>query len=190
MTRKLIPTQRFDRPYGMPSRRLVSYSLDALAFSILYLVLGAFGGHLAWLLVIIPFWIAMRLRWFVRDLKGLGLWSGQSVATGRAGDLERQVRRMEFSRLRLLMAVAGCAILGDIIWRLQPPGPAGYPGKILGILAGAEYLWKLAYPIGSGMVEGACRHLVKDRMEQSGMRWKIAGAQAVLSLRAIYLNDD
>lgn len=46
------------------------------------------------------------------------------------------------------------------------------------------------YPIGSGVVEGACRHLVKDRMEQTGMRWRIAGAQAVLSLRAIYVNDD
>jgi len=40
-------------------------------------------------------------------------------------------------------------------------------------------------PIGSGAVEGACRHLVKDRMERSGMRWTIAGAQALLFLRAI-----
>ena len=46
------------------------------------------------------------------------------------------------------------------------------------------------YPIGSGVVEGACRHLVKDRMEQAGMRWRIAGAQAILSLRALYVNDD
>jgi len=46
------------------------------------------------------------------------------------------------------------------------------------------------YPIGSGVVEGACRHLVKDRMEQAGMRWRIAGAQAILSLRSIYVNDD
>ncbi len=46
------------------------------------------------------------------------------------------------------------------------------------------------YPIGSGVVEGACRHLVKDRMEQAGMRWRIARAQAILSLRSIYLNDD
>jgi hypothetical protein len=52
-----------------------------------------------------------------------------------------------------------------------------------------EYL-AAGYPIGSGVVEGACRHLVKDRMEQAGMRWRIAGAQAVLSLRAIYVNDD
>jgi len=52
-----------------------------------------------------------------------------------------------------------------------------------------EYL-AAGYPIGSGVAEGACRHLVKDRMEQTGMRWRITGAQAVLSLRAIYLNDD
>ena len=52
-----------------------------------------------------------------------------------------------------------------------------------------EYL-AAGYPIGSGVVEGACRHLVKDRMEQAGMRWRIAGAQAILSLRAIYLNDE
>jgi hypothetical protein len=52
-----------------------------------------------------------------------------------------------------------------------------------------EYL-AAGYPIGSGVVEGACRHLVKDRMEQTGMRWRIAGAQAVLSLRAIYVNTD
>ena len=52
-----------------------------------------------------------------------------------------------------------------------------------------EYL-AAGYPIGSGVVEGACRHLVKDRMEQSGMRWRIAGAQAILSLRALYVNED
>jgi hypothetical protein len=52
-----------------------------------------------------------------------------------------------------------------------------------------EYL-AAGYPIGSGVVEGACRHLVKDRMEQSGMRWRIAGAQAILTLRAIYVNED
>jgi hypothetical protein len=46
------------------------------------------------------------------------------------------------------------------------------------------------YPIGSGVVEGACRHVVKDRMEQSGMRWEAEGAQAVLNLRAIHINGD
>jgi hypothetical protein len=46
------------------------------------------------------------------------------------------------------------------------------------------------WPIGTGVVEGACRHLVKDRMEQAGMRWTVAGAQAVLDLRAVRLNGD
>ena len=44
-------------------------------------------------------------------------------------------------------------------------------------------------PIGSGVAEGACRHLVKDRMEQSGMRWTVEGAQAMLHVRAVYLNS-
>ena len=51
-----------------------------------------------------------------------------------------------------------------------------------------EYL-AAGYPIGSGVAEGACRHLVKDRMEGTGMRWTVAGAQAMLSLRAIHLNN-
>lgn len=52
-----------------------------------------------------------------------------------------------------------------------------------------EYLMQ-GYPIGSGVVEGACRHLVKDRMERTGMRWCIDGAQCIQDLRAVYLNDD
>ena len=52
-----------------------------------------------------------------------------------------------------------------------------------------EYL-AAGYPIGSGVVEGACRHLVKDRMERTGMRWLPTGAQAMLDLRATYLNGE
>ena len=46
------------------------------------------------------------------------------------------------------------------------------------------------WPIGTGVVEGACGHLVKDRMEQSGMRWTRSGAQSVLDLRSVRINDD
>jgi hypothetical protein len=52
-----------------------------------------------------------------------------------------------------------------------------------------EYLAE-GYPIGSGVIEGACRHLVKDRLEQAGMRWHPDGAQAMLDLRAVYLNGE
>ncbi len=52
-----------------------------------------------------------------------------------------------------------------------------------------EYREK-GYPIGSGNVESACKYLVKDRMEKTGMRWKMSGAQAILSLRSIHLNGN
>jgi hypothetical protein len=51
----------------------------------------------------------------------------------------------------------------------------------------ARYL-AAGYPIASGVIEGACRHLVGDRMERSGMRWTMPGAQAMLSLRSIAIS--
>jgi len=51
------------------------------------------------------------------------------------------------------------------------------------------YLAK-GYPVASGVIEGACRHYVKDRMERSGMRWSKVGAQAMLDVRSEYLNGD
>lgn len=53
-----------------------------------------------------------------------------------------------------------------------------------------DYYLDCGYPIGSGVVEGACRHLVKDRMEGTGMRWRTKGAQSILDLRSVFLNDD
>jgi hypothetical protein len=49
-----------------------------------------------------------------------------------------------------------------------------------------EYLAN-GYPIASGVIEGACRHLVKDRMERAGMHWTLQGAQAMLDLRSVYI---
>jgi hypothetical protein len=46
------------------------------------------------------------------------------------------------------------------------------------------------WPIASGPVEGACKNLIKDRMERSGMRWTEPMAEAVVKLRAIYLSGD
>ena len=50
-----------------------------------------------------------------------------------------------------------------------------------------EYLAK-GYPIASGVIEGACRHLVKDRMERAGMHWTLVGAQAMLNVRSVHLS--
>jgi hypothetical protein len=51
-----------------------------------------------------------------------------------------------------------------------------------------EYL-AAGYPIGSGVAEGTCRHLVKDRMERTGMRWQVPTAQAMLDLRAVHVSS-
>lgn len=46
------------------------------------------------------------------------------------------------------------------------------------------------YPIGSGVIEGACRNLINDRLELTGMRWTVLGAESVIRLRAVYINKD
>ncbi len=45
-------------------------------------------------------------------------------------------------------------------------------------------------PITTGVIEGACRHLVKDRMALTGARWGLEGGESVLRLRALLLNGD
>ena len=52
-----------------------------------------------------------------------------------------------------------------------------------------EYL-KAGYPIASGVIEGACRHVIKDRMEHGGMRWTLAGAQAMLDVRSVCASSE
>jgi hypothetical protein len=46
------------------------------------------------------------------------------------------------------------------------------------------------WPIATGVIEGACRHLVKDRMDITGARWGLQGAEAILKLRALRANAD
>ncbi len=53
----------------------------------------------------------------------------------------------------------------------------------------AEYL-RAGLPIASGVIEGACRHVIKDRMEQGGMRWTLAGAEAMLNVRAVCASSE
>lgn len=46
------------------------------------------------------------------------------------------------------------------------------------------------FPIATGIIEGACRHLIKDRMDITGARWSLAGAEAVLRLRSLRSSGD
>ena len=49
---------------------------------------------------------------------------------------------------------------------------------------------KEGWPIASGVIEGACRHLINDRMDVTGARWSLGGAEAVLKLRSVNSSGD
>ncbi len=52
-----------------------------------------------------------------------------------------------------------------------------------------EYL-REGLPIATGVIEGACRHLISDRLDITGARWSVQGAEAVLRLRAVRSSGD
>ena len=63
------------------------------------------------------------------------------------------------------------------------------------LIAKSKYLdyagaLRKGWPIATGVIEGACRHLVADRLDVTGARWGLEGAEAVLKLRSIRSNDD
>ena len=63
------------------------------------------------------------------------------------------------------------------------------------LLAKREYLdypqaLQEGWPIATGVIEGACRHLVKDRLDLTGSRWGLEGAESILKLRALRSNGD
>lgn len=46
------------------------------------------------------------------------------------------------------------------------------------------------YPIATGVIEGVCRYLIKDRMDRTGARWSLKGAEAILKLRSLVSSGD
>lgn len=73
--------------------------------------------------------------------------------------------------------------------RTQLEKSAAYFERNLPYMDYPTYLAK-GWPIASGVIEGACRHFVKDRCELSGMRWTQIGAENLLRMRAIAENSD
>jgi hypothetical protein len=78
---------------------------------------------------------------------------------------------------------------------LDPPARAGVDACAAYLTNKAPYLdyptaLASGWPIATGVIEGACRHLVKDRMDITGARWGRDGAEAILKLRAIHSNGD
>ncbi|MGH7261825.1 MAG: ISKra4 family transposase [Nitrospiraceae bacterium] len=66
---------------------------------------------------------------------------------------------------------------------------ADYLLKYRAYLRYDQYL-EAGLPIATGVIEGACRYLVKDRMELTGARWRLRGAEAVLRLRSLRASGD
>lgn len=78
---------------------------------------------------------------------------------------------------------------------LSTPQRAGADACADYLVAKAEYLdyptaLRNGWPIATGVIEGACRHLVKDRLDLTGARWGLPGAEAILKLRALHSNGD
>ncbi len=73
--------------------------------------------------------------------------------------------------------------------RLAVDDCADYLLKYRGHLRYHEYL-AAGLPISTGVIEGACRHLVKDRMDITGACWGLEGAEAILKLRSLRSSGD
>jgi hypothetical protein len=72
---------------------------------------------------------------------------------------------------------------------------AGVEAAIRYLASNAELLrydraLQAGWPIATGVIEGACRHLIGDRLEITGARWGLQGAEAILKLRAVISNGD
>lgn len=107
--------------------------------------------------------------WVTEHLEGILKGQSSTVAAG--------IRRSATHRKLSLDARKGADKCAD------------YLLKYKAFLRYDEYL-KAGMPIATGVIEGACRYLVKDRMDITGARWSAAGAEAVLQVRALLASGD
>jgi len=125
------------------------------------------------------------------------LWA---VANALLGETNEQ--RFEWMKTRTLQLLSGQTkqLIAEfrslathpkmrVTKRAQLFKTANYFERNLSVMDYPTYLSK-GFPIASGVIEGACRHFVKDRCELSGMRWLQVGAENLLRLRAVAENND
>lgn len=106
-------------------------------------------------------------KWVTKYLK--------MILSGRASDVAGAIRRSATTRA--------------IEKRTNVDKAAGYFTSKKALMHYDAYL-RDGLPIASGVIEGACRHLVKDRMDITGARWGLDGAEAVLQLRSMRASGD
>jgi len=125
------------------------------------------------------------------------LWKAANALLGET--TARRTAWVKARTLRLLRS-RSAAVVADLRHLAQTPGRPRRARTMLTKVAAylernAPYMRYAAYltrgwPIATGVIEGACRHLVKDRCELSGMRWTIDGAESLLHLRCVHENGD
>ena len=118
------------------------------------------------------------------------LWK---CANALLGEQHAGRERWVYERLLLILESRLDAVL-DELTAVAQPGKAlteavRYFGNHREMMDYRSYLSK-GFPVSTGLVEGTCGHLVKDRMEGSGMRWSLSGAQHMLNTRAVEKNGD
>lgn len=123
------------------------------------------------------------------------LWRASYVFCEEGSD---EAQNWVSSRLRLLLQGKVACIISSLEYekqnrKLTKSKLDSLSSVITYLRNGQQYMkydFYLAhgYPIGSGVIEGACRSLVKDRFELAGMKWRISGADALLKMRSLDLN--
>jgi hypothetical protein len=99
------------------------------------------------------------------------------------GDLALPYRRVERRR----------SVAKTRSWVVGPHSrdwPRSSPLIFTSIGATPAARWVASWPIATGVIEGACRHLIADRLDIGGARWGLDGDEAVLTLRAAISNGD
>lgn len=99
------------------------------------------------------------------------------ILQGRSSDAAAAIRRKATYRQLTAEERANADLAADYLINKRPY--LDYPTAL-----------RCGWPIATGVIEGACRHLVKDRMEITGARWGLQGAEAMLKLRALRANGD
>jgi hypothetical protein len=111
-----------------------------------------------------------------------------------------QARQFVTERLRMLLQGKAGRMIGGLkqmLTKCELSNAARYSlNQVIGYLERNrkhmryEICLAKGYPIGSGVIEGACRNLINDRLELTGMSWTLQGAESVIRLRAVHINKD
>lgn len=125
------------------------------------------------------------------------VWAAAAAFHERSStDIEEWVRERLLNILRGKSSDVAAGMRRSATLRglsLKDRGPvdkcAGYLLKHAALLRYDEYL-RDGLPIATGVIEGACRHLIQDRMDITGAVWRLPRAEAILKLRALCTNGD